>query len=190
VVAWRDVVEQHPDGKVLLPPNDSDRPYGENPYAGYDDVDSPPFALDPELLDDRLAPKERVATVEAQGKVVAVPFTSLERKRVLQADVGSIPAVFFFKPGLRSPLDRDGIADGADVGSVSVFDPRLGGRVLSFRARGEAGFVDRQTGSTWDMNGRAVAGSLRGEQLKPLRHDAHFWFAVGAFFPEVKIVRG
>lgn len=37
--------ERYPDGEVLSEETGHDRPYGENPSTGYDDVDSPPFRL-------------------------------------------------------------------------------------------------------------------------------------------------
>ncbi|MBA3261459.1 MAG: DUF3179 domain-containing protein [Thermoleophilaceae bacterium] len=67
-------------------------------------------------------------------------------------------------------------------------DPRLGGRALSFERRGDA-FVDRQTGSRWNIAGRAVAGELAGERLAPVRHDQQFWFALAAFVPHARIER-
>jgi Protein of unknown function (DUF3179) len=41
IVAWRSFRAQHPDGLVLSRNTGYSRPYGENPYAGYDDVSSP-----------------------------------------------------------------------------------------------------------------------------------------------------
>ena len=50
-------------------------------------------------------------------------------------------------------------------------------------------FRDAQTGSTWALDGRALAGPLRGERLTPLVSDDQFWFALAAFFPEARIRR-
>src|SRR5262249_15674884 len=43
IVAWRDFEHRHPHGLVLTRKTGFSRPYGENPYTGYDDVSSPPF---------------------------------------------------------------------------------------------------------------------------------------------------
>lgn len=48
-------------------------------------------------------------------------------------------------------------------------------------------FRDRQTGSTWDIAGRAVSGELRGARLAPARHDEQFWFALAAFVSDARI---
>jgi len=50
--------------------------------------------------------------------------------------------------------------------------------------------VDRETGSQWNILGQAIAGPLRGKQLKPVVHAQHFAFAWLAFRPESKIWRG
>jgi hypothetical protein len=50
-------------------------------------------------------------------------------------------------------------------------------------------FRDRQTGSSWTMTGRAVAGPLSGSRLRPLRHDNQFWFALAAFYARAEIRR-
>jgi hypothetical protein len=60
---------------------------------------------------------------------------------------------------------------------------------LTFELAGEGRFRDRQTGSTWDITGRATAGELEGERLEPVVSDQQFWFAIAAFLPEAKILR-
>ncbi|MEE8555259.1 MAG: DUF3179 domain-containing (seleno)protein, partial [bacterium] len=75
------------------------------------------------------------------------------------------------------------IAASRDVGAVGVFRRELEGRVLSFR-RVEGGFEDRETGSRWNLLGRAVAGPLQGKRLEPIVHANHFAFAWFAFRPD------
>ena len=50
-------------------------------------------------------------------------------------------------------------------------------------------FVDEQTGSHWDITGKAVQGSLSGKQLKPIVHGNHFAFAWLAFKPDTIIYK-
>ena len=95
----------------------------------------------------------------------------------------------FHSRELASPLDAETISDARDVGGAGVFVPRAGGRPLTFTAAGDRTFRDRQTRSTWDVTGRAVAGPLRGRRLTPLVHDTQFWFAVAAFVPDARIAR-
>jgi hypothetical protein len=79
-------------------------------------------------------------------------------------------------------------ADRLPWARAAAFDARVDGRPLSFERRG-GGFADRETGSRWDIAGRAVGGELAGERLEQIRHDQQFWFALAAFVPEARIER-
>ncbi|MGH2660831.1 MAG: DUF3179 domain-containing (seleno)protein, partial [Actinomycetota bacterium] len=69
-----------------------------------------------------------------------------------------------------------------------AYDPLLGDRLLHFTA-GPRGFVDDETGSRWDLFGRAVGGPLRRSRLRALPAVDHFWFSWAAFFPDTEIYR-
>ncbi|MGH2714408.1 MAG: DUF3179 domain-containing protein [Thermoleophilaceae bacterium] len=184
-LSWADFKRIHPGGDVLSRDTGVERDYGSNPYAGYDQPDSEPFLFDGET-DDRLPPKERVVAIFAEDETVVVPFSRLVREPVVETEAGGRPVVVFYKRGVVSPLDAPSIEGSRDVGTAAAFDPRLDGRRLSFERRA-GGFVDRETGSRWDIAGRAVAGELAGERLEPVRHDQQFWFALAAFVPDARI---
>lgn len=185
IVSWQDFRETFPQGKVLSLTTGYARPYGENPYIGYDDIDSTPFLFSGKA-DGRLQTMERVVTVEANGETAAYPFSRLERAFVVHDSVGGQAMVIFFKPGTASALDKSSIANSRDIGSAAVFVPSAGGQSLTFRAKDKA-FVDDKTGSTWDIFGKATAGPLKGEALHPVVSGNHFWFAWAAFKPETRI---
>jgi Protein of unknown function (DUF3179) len=184
-LSWADFKRIHPDGDVLSRDTGADRDYGSTPYVGYDRPDSEPFLFGEET-DDRLPPKERVVAVFAKDETVVVPFSRLAREPVVQTAVGGRPVVVFYKRGVVSPFDEPTITGSRDVGTAAAFDPRLHGQRLRFERR-DGGFVDRETGSRWDIAGRAVAGELAGERLEPVRHDQQFWFALAAFVPDARI---
>jgi hypothetical protein len=184
-LSWADFKRAHPDGDVLSRDTGAKRDYGSTPYVGYDRPDSEPLLFGDET-DDRLPPKERVVAVFARDETVVVPFSRLRREPVVRTEVGGRPVVVFYKRGVESPFDEPTITGSRDVGTAAAFDPRLDGRRLSFQRRGGA-FVDRETGSRWDIAGRAVAGQLAGERLNPVRHDQQFWFALAAFVPDARI---
>jgi len=190
ILSWKDFAARYPGGQVLSKDTGFDRPYGTNPYAGYDDVNSPPFALDKGKLDDRLPPKLRVSAVTVGRQTIVFPFDRLAKQGVMQGETSGKPVVVFFKPGLVSALDRSKVAAGKDVGTAAAFDRRLAGRTLDFRRAGNSGYRDTQTGSLWDITGRARSGPLAGRQLDPVRHDEQFWFAIAAFYPRARIVAG
>jgi hypothetical protein len=187
LVSWADFKRLHPGGDVLSRDTGVPRDYGTNPYEGYDQPDTAPFLFEGDP-DDRLPPKERVIAVFAKRETVVVPFRRLAREPVLQLEAGDLPVVVFYKRGVTSPLDASSIADSRDVGAAVAFDRRVNGRPLSFESGG-GGFVDNETGSRWDIAGRAVEGELAGTRLTPVRHDQQFWFALAAFLPDARIER-
>jgi len=188
IIAWEDFKAANPEGTVLSRDTGFSRPYGRNPYVGYDEADNPPFLFDGEL-DGRLLPKERVAAVTIGEVDVAFPFSILEEERVVNYTVGGQDLVVFFKSGTLSALDRSSIEDSRDVGATGVFDVHLDGKRLTFRADGN-NFVDNETESVWNILGEATEGQLAGERLVPIVHANHFWFSWGAFKPDTKIYQG
>ncbi|MDX1487223.1 MAG: DUF3179 domain-containing protein [Acidiferrobacterales bacterium] len=188
IVAWSDFQVAHPNAKVLSRDTGHMRPYGQNPYVGYDRADDPPF-LFMGKLDGRLSPKERVVAVTIGDADVAFPFSVLTKERVVNYTLNRRDVVVFFKPGTRSALGSREIATAEDIGATAVFDPRVDGRNLGFRAEEES-FIDEQTGSRWNILGTAIKGPLAGKRLEPIVHANHFWFAWAAFKPTTKIYQG
>jgi hypothetical protein len=184
-LSWADFKRIHPRGDVLSRHTGVQRDYGSNPYARYDQPDSEPFLFEGEP-DQRLPPKERVVAIFAKDDTVVVPFSRLRRQPVVQTEAAGRPLVVFYKRGVVSALDAPTIEDSRDVGTAAAFDARAHGRRLSFERR-DGDFVDRETGSRWDIGGHAVAGELAGERLAPVRHDEQFWFALAAFVPAARI---
>ena len=188
VISWEGFKAAHPEGRVLSRDTGFNRPYGQNPYAGYDRADNPPFLFDGPV-DGRLLPKERVAFVSIGDDTAAFPFTRLETERAVNYTVNGNDLVVFFESGTVSALDRSSIQASQDVGSTGVFDPHLDGRKLTFRVDGE-NIVDNETGSVWSILGKAIEGPQIGRELAPVFHDNNFWFAVAAFKPDTKIYQG
>jgi hypothetical protein len=120
IVAWGDFVHAHPHGLVLTRDTGYSRAYGDNPYPGYDDVSKPPFFPAANSSDHRLRPKERVVFIDRGRQAVAVPFSVLERKRVVRVTVGGQRLLVHWHRGVASALDAGTIAAGRDVGAASV----------------------------------------------------------------------
>ena len=188
IIAWETFKESYPDGTVLSRNTGQSRPYGQNPYAGYDDVNRSPFLYTGPETPDVLLPMARVATVDLNGEAVAYPYAVMEQAQVVNDAVGGTPISVFWRPGTASALDSRVIAEGRDVGTVNTFSRDLDGRTLTFRFDRDR-IVDDQTNSEWTMLGQAVAGPLAGSQLTPVVHINHFWFSWAAFRPETRIYR-
>jgi hypothetical protein len=187
IVSFEDFVAAHPTGLVLSRETGYPRPYGRNPYAGYDRIDQSPF-LFTGRKDERLPPMERVLSVSAGGKHRLYPLSLLERHPVANRDFAGLPYVVFAKPGMASPLDSQRIEEGRAIAAATAYERRLDGRVLEFARRGGK-YVDTATGSEWNLLGEAVAGPLKGKRLPSLDSGVHFAFAWLAFNPDSEIVR-
>jgi len=186
LISFRQFAENYPDGTVLSRDTGHNRPYGQNPYAGYDDVDQSPFAYDGPT-DDRLPPKEKVVAVSLDGTHKAYPHSITKEQRVLHDTMGDRSLVVFHAPGAVSALDARDIAESKEDGSTGVFDRRVDGRTLEFTYAGDGRFEDTATGSVWTVAGRAVEGPLEGTQLDRISHGDYFAFAWFAFRPDAAV---
>jgi hypothetical protein len=187
VISWETFRLTHPSGKVLNRETGHRRPYGSNPYVGYDDVNSSPF-LYHGPKDGRLPPMERVVTLSLNGDDVAYPFSVMEKVRLVNDTAGGRPVVILYAKGVTSALDRSSIPDSRDVGTAGIFERMLDGKVLTFKSSGIR-FVDVQTQSTWNILGVATSGPLAGKRLTPVVSGSHFWFSWVVFKPTTRIFK-
>ncbi|MCZ6474497.1 MAG: DUF3179 domain-containing protein [SAR324 cluster bacterium] len=185
LVSFATFRENFPKGMVLSKETGHNRDYGRNPYVGYDNMRNTPFLMR-SPVDGRLPAMERVVAVEFGGKARAYPFRELMKAGLVNDTLGGTSYVVIFRKGTRSALDGKRIGDSKDVGTAVVYSRSLDGRRLNFERKGGA-VVDRETGSRWNILGRAVAGPLRGKRLKTLVHAQHFAFAWLAFRPQSEI---
>jgi Protein of unknown function (DUF3179) len=120
IVPWRQFEREHPHGLVLTRRTGFSRPYGENPYTGYDDVSSPPFFPAAHGDDRRLPPKERVVFIARGADAVAVPFSILQVKKLVPLTVDGHRLAVRWRGGVASALNSGYVASGRDVGAASV----------------------------------------------------------------------
>ena len=189
ILSWQDWRAAHPDGFVLSEHTGFARDYGTNPYGGYDEEAYPGLSIG--HADRRLPLLTYVLGVDVNDDFVAFPFPELQGRAVdglaaVSDEVGGRPIVVLWQAGTVSAVDETSIPDSKDVGAAAAFDPRVGTRTLTFEATA-AGFLDRQTGSRWDITGRAVAGPLAGQRLEPVLSANSFWFDWAAFHPDTSI---
>lgn len=141
---------------------------------------SRPWHLMHKPIDPRLPAMSFVFGVEIKGEACAYPLSALEQTPVINDAVGGEPLAVLFDRTVR-------------IGQI--FSRRLGERVLHFSALEQpgAGAVarDDETGSLWDVTGRATAGALAGQSLATVPHyNQLFWFSWAAFNPWTRINTG
>ncbi len=187
IVSLADFAAAYPAGTVLSRDTGNPRDYGRNPYPGYDRADQGPFLFEG-VVDGRVAPKERVVTVASAEEAVAYPYSELRQVGLVNDRVAGQAIVVIWEPGTASALDAPLIDEGQDAGATGVFSPEADGRSLTLsRVAPDAPIRDAETGSTWDVTGRATDGPLEGVRLEPIPHGDHFWFAWAAFEPSTRI---
>jgi len=111
-VGWQLYLDQNPDGLVMDEP-DWRRPYGTNPYVGYDSSRQP-FLYNGENPPNDVPPLERVVRV---GEA-AWPLTRLSE----EGEITEAGLTLSWGAGQSSALDTNRIGEGRDIGNVRVRD--------------------------------------------------------------------
>ena len=134
-------------------------------------------------VDKRLTPRTLVIGVEVAGKSVAYPLSALQKQSPIMDMVGAVPIM---------------VVLGDDKRSVRAFERTVDGRRLEFFLRTEKAIdlitgepaqqlVDAETGSTWNFEGKAIAGPLAGRQLKKVYVLEDYWFDWRIYHPDTGI---
>ncbi len=189
LLAWSEFKAAYPDGLVLdRDATGHSRPYGTNPYAGYDNPESRPFLFRGEV-DERSRAMQRVVGVQIDEAARAWSLDAVtgEEAQATNTELGSTDLVIFWKAGQASALESDAVGGGRDIGSVGVFSPVVDSEPLTFSVENGL-FVDEETRSTWDITGRAIDGPAEGTQLERLHHFDTFWFAWSTYAPGTDLV--
>ena len=175
--SFADFTTAYPNGTVLSRPGSLT--YAGTPYPGYDSRAAPYDGFFLGRLDGRLPAMARVVGVVDGGVARAYPYATLGARGNPTVVTDGV-LVVFWGGSARSPLNTPLIAAGRVVGSSGVFRPRARGTMLHFSV--DDGVIkDRETGSTWSLDGVALKGPLKGAELPELRHVDAFWFAWAAF---------
>jgi hypothetical protein len=187
IVSWKQFKESYPKGKVLSKETGYQRAYGQNPYVGYDNVNTPPFLFSGKI-DDTLAPKERIVAIEHDDTAKAYLLEDLNNMKLIQDSLGQEPIVLFYSEGTASGLDKSTIAEGKEVGSTAAYSRVLEeGGIIDFYLE-DGKIKDQDTQSTWNFMGEAIEGPLKGEKLRALSFKVDtFWFAWSTYRPDTVI---
>jgi len=178
--------ETYPDARVLSRNTGHRRNYGENPYAGYDDINNSPLMLREEVSDE-IPPMEKVIGVRTDREVKGYTYSVTKAQKVLHDEVGGEPIVIFHLDGMVSALDNRSISRSRDDGATGVFSSILDGEQMEFEFKnGE--IRDVQTGSIWSITGKAISGLMKGRQLYVKVYGDYFAFAWLVFYPETEMI--
>ena len=132
IIAFKTFQQHYPTGRVLSRNTGYDRPYGKNPYRGYDDINNTPFLLK-SPVDKRLPPMERVISVSVENKSRLYPFGQLKNTAVLNDEFSKMPLVIFATDTVYSTLDQSRISASKLIPNYAVFSRKLDGMTLVFK---------------------------------------------------------
>jgi hypothetical protein len=188
LISLNEFFESYPDGLVLSTETGHSNEYGTNPYTSYDNLENKQPRLFTGEVDYRLPAMERIIDIEVEGKYKIYPLSEISKKGVINDNFEGQAVVFFHTEKTVSVLDENSISKSKQIGSVTVFEPHLDDKLLTFKKTNE-GFVDNETGSVWSITGKCISGNLKGKELRPVPHGNHFAFAWFAFHPETEIFK-
>lgn len=172
-ITWGGWRELHPSTLVLSRDTGYDRNYDRDPFIEYPEILNNgrfAFPVSKAGRDARLQPATQVLAVKVGDEARAYPVTELERAAIMDT-LGDQAVVVF--------TDLNGRTGAA-------YQPLVEGRGLTFEIK-DSQFTDRETGSIWDLAGRAVSGPLQGVQLPAVPSRTSFWFAIIAAEPEITV---
>lgn len=187
IISFGEFKTAFPSAQVLSRETGFSRPYGNNPYRGYDAIDSNPFLFRGDV-DPRLPAMERVLSIRSENETQLIPLAQLADRSLAHLNVDERPIVVFSASVASSALDAGKIAESRKVPSAAAYLAKVDDQSLTFKFL-DGTIVDEQTGSLWNAFGRSTEGKLSGAQLEQLDDGVHFAFAWLAFEPESKIIR-
>ena len=118
-------------------------------------------------------PKEMFLGICLGDELRAYGFGDMGPEAVVNDDLGGEPLLVVFHEDSQTALP---------------YSREIDGRTLTFYQADPTGqlpeFRDVETGTTWDLLGRGVAGPLEGEQLVQLPAYYSMWFAWSTYWPE------
>jgi hypothetical protein len=177
VAAWNEWKKLHPESKVLSTDTGFGRPYGVDPYGNY--YTEPDILFPVSHKDDRLEPKEIVIGQEDNENHKAYLISDIENKKVVNDAIGNKQITLVsLEPFMVRVFDR------------SVQLESTGSQITTLQLEYESAsnlLVDKETGTKWNFDGKAVEGSMKGISLARLPLDEGFWFSWVAFHPDTQV---
>jgi hypothetical protein len=172
-MSWGRWKQLHPGTKVVTGRQRFGFSYRSYPYDTYNEITDNGLLV-PMSVDRSRLIKERVLAIRDGAGGRGYPYgelASLGPVAVVNETVGGVPTAVFF--------------DQSAGQTALAFDARLNGETLTFDASPTGAWTDRETGSTWAIDGSAIDGPLAGGRLQT-RADAYtvFWFAWRHFQPQ------
>ena len=160
-----DWISQHPGTKVLQP----DTVYKKQ-YEDLADYDKGTIKGSLEKRDSgSWKMKSWVVGVSTKEDEKAYDWNDLISHPLIQDTVGNTPVLLLLGP---------------DSTTFYVWNRNVRGEALQFeKVPGSTSIKDSNTGSTWTLNGKCTAGTLKDQQLQAVQSYQEFWHSWSNFHP-------
>ncbi len=158
--AW---LNKHPGSLILQPDKHYVKDYSD--LKDYDRVQ----AIDKDSAiknKDSLIRKSWVVGVIVNGQPKAYNWRNLSKVRIINDEVNKTPLVVAIEP---------------DSLTFHVFNTTVNGKVLHFNLDASGGLTDQETTSTWNWNGQAISGGLKGNYLNKIQAYQEYWHSWNHF---------
>lgn len=158
-------IAQHPTTKILQP----DTTYNKQ-YDDLAEFDKGTIKGSLEKRDSASWKKKSwVVGVATRTSTKAYDWNDLISHSLIQDTVGNTPVLLLL---------------GSDSTSFSVWNRTMQDQVLQFeKIPGSSNVKDNNTGSTWGLNGKCIAGTLKDQQLQAVQSYQEFWHSWSQFHP-------
>ena len=164
---------ESPNGRVLRPDKDLLEAGKYAPADWEQRISRAPVVTN--SSDDRLEPRALVIGININGTSKAYLISRLEEQNLIIDEVGGTAILLVMAE---------------DKKSVRAYERSIDGRKLEYYSKPRASplrLIDAETGSEWDYSGKAIAGSLAGQQLKRVYVLKDYWFDWKTYHPDTLV---
>lgn len=124
--------------------------------------------------DDRLPSNALVVGVEVDGDFVGFPIEQVSSEGgVINAEVGGRPVVVLYDARAQTGIAYLRTIEGRDLAFEVEVSPDT-----------PLTFLDTETGSVWNVHGKAISGPLAGASLTFVPSLISEWYGWSAYHPE------
>ncbi len=162
LAAW---ISKHPSSLILQPDTNYVQDYKD--LKNYDRLQ----AVDKDSTiknKDTLMRKSWALGVIVNGQAKAYDWRHLFKKRLLNDSLNKTP--------LLVTIENDSL-------TFHAFNTNVNGKTLHFNLDAKGILTDQETASTWDWDGLATAGMLKGRRLTKLQAYQEYWHSWKHFHP-------
>ncbi len=154
----------HPDTKILQPDTTYKKQYDD--LAEYDNGTIKGSLEKRDSASWKM--KSWVVGVKTGGNSKAYDWNELLRQQLIQDTVGRVPVMLVLN---------------GDSTTFHVYSRSLHGQTLTFEKIPGQPLLKDSSGSTWDLHGKCIEGTLKDQQLATVQSYQEFWHSWRQFHP-------